>query len=42
MSNLKFTIIPLTLRIIMFFAMGYFPEPYTCNKNEIKVELLLY
>ena len=42
MLNGKATIILLTVDLIkkiQLYKMSYFPEPYTCSKNKIKVEL---
>ena len=42
MLNGKATIILLTVDLIkkiQLYKMSYFPEPYTCRKNKIKVEL---
>ena len=42
MLNGKATIILLTVELIkkiQLYKMSYFPEPYTCSKNKIKVEL---
>ena len=35
-------IIPLTVGLmkkILLYKMSYFPEPYTCSKNKLKIEL---
>ena len=44
MSNGKAMMIPLAIpliREIFVYKMSYFPEPYTCSQNKIKVELNL-